>query len=611
MDHLTTEARNPASTRLDELSPVELALLMNREDSAAVEAVGARADAIARGIELIAERLANGGRLIYVGAGTSGRLGVLDATECPPTFNTPPELVVGLIAGGPTALTRAVEGAEDHPEYGEQDLRAVSFSAKDVLVGIATSGRTPYVLGAAKYAKSLGAPVIGLSCNADSDLEPLVDLMICPVVGPEVLSGSTRLKAGTATKLVLNTLTTGAMVRLGKTYGNLMVDLHATNTKLKARTNRIVRMVTGADETTAAQVLAKADGELKTALIMQAAGLDAPAARAALAAHHGKVGATLAQWRQARTQERDDALVIGIDGGGTNTMAILADGENILGRGQSGPGNLQSVGIHRAFAAMDEAIGKAFAAANRPRAMAGAICFGLAGADRSQEKKLVREWAMRQRLAEWIETTNDGALLLAAGTPEGWGIGLVAGTGSIAVARTADGQVARSGGWGYLLGDEGSGYALAMHALNVICRSADGRGGQSPLTERILDAMGLTRPFELIPAIYRGSWDRSAIAGLAPTVLQVAAEGDDIAQTIVAGQARELANIVAAAARQLKLSTFPLALTGGTLLGSDSYREQLLAALNDAGLTGYPVSLVAEPALGAVRIARKRKALTV
>src|SRR5690348_10343965 len=190
LDHLQTEARNPASTHLDELTPLEIVRLMNREDGRAVEAVATQADVIARAIELIAERLRAGGRLVYGGAGTSGRLGVLDATECPPTFNAPPGQVVGIIAGGPAALTRAVEGAEDHPEFGEQDLKALNFSANDVFVGIATSGRTPYVLGACDYARSVGATAIGLVCNTESELDPHVDLMIRPVVGPEVLSGS-------------------------------------------------------------------------------------------------------------------------------------------------------------------------------------------------------------------------------------------------------------------------------------------------------------------------------------------------------------------------------------------------------------------------------------
>jgi N-acetylmuramic acid 6-phosphate etherase len=223
VDHLETEARNPASTNLDGLTPLQLVRLMNAEDARVAPAVASQAEAVARAVEVIADRLRAGGRLVYAGAGTSGRLGVLDAAECPPTFRSPPGQVVGLIAGGPRALTQAVEGAEDHAEDAGRDLDAIGLSAADVLVGIATSGRTPYVLGALAHARRLGAFTIGLACNADAELIAHADLAITPVVGPEVLSGSTRLKAGTATKLVLNMLSTGAMVRLGKTFGNLMV----------------------------------------------------------------------------------------------------------------------------------------------------------------------------------------------------------------------------------------------------------------------------------------------------------------------------------------------------------------------------------------------------
>ena len=279
MSRLTTEARNPASERIDTLSALEIARLMNAEDARVAEAVGREAEPIARAIEIIAERLRAGGRLIYIGAGTSGRLGVLDATECPPTFSTLPEMVVGLIAGGYTALTRAVEGAEDHPEYAVSDLRQIQFSRGDVLVGIATSGRTPYVIGGLKYAREVEAAAIGLACNDGSALAEFADLMITPVVGPEVISGSTRLKAGTATKLVLNMLTTGAMVLLGKTYGNLMVDLKATNTKLVARTRRMVAMLTGVSEETAESLLGSCGGELKTAVVAHRHGIPAEAAR--------------------------------------------------------------------------------------------------------------------------------------------------------------------------------------------------------------------------------------------------------------------------------------------------------------------------------------------
>lgn len=613
LDRLTTEARNLASSNLDELTPVEIARLMNSEDLRAVEAVGLIADAVARAIDLIADRMTVGGRLIYIGAGTSGRLGVLDATECPPTFNTPPDLVVGLIAGGPPALTRAVEGAEDHPEVGEADLKKIRLSANDVVVGIATSGRTPYVIGAAKYAKSIGAAVIGLACNEGSELESVVDIMLCAVVGPEVLSGSTRLKAGTATKLILNTLTTGVMVRRGKTFGNLMVDLRATNVKLKARTNRIVRMVCGLEESAAAQLLEAAGGELKTALVMHAAHVDAAAAQAKLAMVGGRVRDALAAAGVNTPTATNPMLTLGIDGGGTNTVAFLAEGDMVIGRGEAGPSNLQAIGVPRALAALDAAIDRAFTGSNHHRVTVGAICLGLAGADRPQEKALIREWIAQRRIAEWTDVTNDGALLLAAGTPEMWGVALVAGTGSIAVARSPDGRVARSGGWGYLLGDEGSGYAIAMAGLNAAAKASDGRVGSTILVERLLEAMNLKKPSDFIPAVYRGSWDRAAIAGLAPIVVEAAEQQDGTAMFIIRDHARALAHTVIAAAKALDLPTdgLPLALAGGALLGSNHYCGLVIDGLIERGIRPDPVTHVGDPALGAIRIAAARAPLTV
>jgi len=272
LNDLTTEGRNPAAEAIDTLSASEIVGLMNAEDATVAAAVGRQHEAVARAIEVIAERLARGGRLVYIGAGTSGRLGVLDAAECPPTFNTDPGQVVGLIAGGRSAMFRAVEGAEDNPQSADDDLAAIALSDQDVLVGIATSGRTPYVLGGLRYAQSKGAFAVGLSCNDDAALADCSDLTITPVVGPEVISGSTRLKAGTATKMVLNMLTTGAMVLLGKTYGDLMVDLRATNTKLVHRSRRIVAILTGLSEAEAERLLTQCGGELKTAIVAHLCG---------------------------------------------------------------------------------------------------------------------------------------------------------------------------------------------------------------------------------------------------------------------------------------------------------------------------------------------------
>lgn len=292
-DQLLTEARNPASEAIDTLDAAGIVALMNAEDAKVVEAVRAESAAIARAVELAADRFRRGGRLIYSGAGTSGRLGVLDASECPPTFSTPPEMVVGLIAGGRTALTRAVEGAEDSPEQGAADLDELNPTDRDLVVGIATSGRTPYVLGAVGRAKEIGATTVGIACNRPSRLGEAVDVEIAPLVGPEVISGSTRLKAGTATKMVLNMITTGAMVLIGKTFGNRMIDLQPSNEKLRIRTRRILRELGGVDDDRARELLAEAGGRLKPALVMALAGVGAERAGQLLGEHDGQVRAAV------------------------------------------------------------------------------------------------------------------------------------------------------------------------------------------------------------------------------------------------------------------------------------------------------------------------------
>lgn len=282
-----TEARNPASATIDSLSPLGIVRLMNSEDRHLIEAVAKEELAIASAIEAIAERFSAGGRLIYVGAGTSGRLGVLDASECPPTFSTPPEMVVGIIAGGKNALTQAIEGAEDDATAVVAELKQLQLSGNDVVMGIATSGRTPFVLGAIEYANSIGTLTIGLACNYGSALSKVAQVMITPIVGPEVITGSTRLKAGTATKMVLNMLTTGAMVRIGKTYGNLMVDLKATNEKLRDRSQRIVAELAGLTSERATERLQQCGGEVKTAIVAELKHVSPAEARRLLASHDG------------------------------------------------------------------------------------------------------------------------------------------------------------------------------------------------------------------------------------------------------------------------------------------------------------------------------------
>ncbi|MFW6162187.1 MAG: N-acetylmuramic acid 6-phosphate etherase [Planctomycetota bacterium] len=289
-DHLAkalTEQQNPASARLDAMSALEIVDLMNAQDRLVPEAVHAAREAIAQAVELIAAAFRAGGRLFYIGAGTSGRLGVLDASECPPTFGSAPEQVQGIIAGGREALVRAIEGAEDHPEGGAAALDERGFTAEDVLVGIAACGVTPFVRGGLEGARRRGASTVFVTCNPGQEGLPEADVVIGAAVGPEILTGSTRLKAGTATKLILNTLTTATMVRLGKCYGNLMVDLTCTNRKLRLRSIRILRQLCGMGEEEARRTLDAAGGQLKVAILMARRDLCRDAALALLDRHGG------------------------------------------------------------------------------------------------------------------------------------------------------------------------------------------------------------------------------------------------------------------------------------------------------------------------------------
>lgn len=288
-EHIKTEDRNSNTANIDSLTTLEMVRLINSEDKKVAYAVEAELEHIAAAVDVIAAQLKAGGRLIYSGCGTSGRLGVLDAAECPPTYSTDPDQVIGLIAGGSSAMFQAVEGAEDDAQLGAQDLKDIGFNSKDVLVGIAASGRTPYVLGAMKYAASCGAHVIGIACCPGSEVEKASQIAITPTPGPEVITGSTRMKSATAQKMVLNMLSTGAMIKLGKVYGNLMVDVKPSNQKLIHRCKRIVSEATGVTEEEAAQVLDQCDYRPKIAIVMLLCGVNADDARSLLEAHDGRI----------------------------------------------------------------------------------------------------------------------------------------------------------------------------------------------------------------------------------------------------------------------------------------------------------------------------------
>lgn len=598
MDHLLTEARLNASAHLDRLSAHAIVQLMNAEDAKVPVAVATQAEAIAHAIDIIAERFTRGGRLVYIGAGTSGRLGVLDASECPPTFNSPSTQVIGIIAGGNKALTTAIEGAEDQPASGVADVQAINLNANDVLVGIATSGRTPYVLGAMQHARTVRAYCIGLACVPDAALAEHADLMLAPLVGPEVLTGSTRLKAGTATKLILNMLTTGAMVRTGKAFGNLMVDLRATNVKLQARTNRIVRHLVGVDERTAAQLLTACQGELKTAIVVGRTGLSPLAARTQLAEAGGLIHRVLPVPAVVQYPQ----WVLGLDGGGTHTRALLFDGNELLGQGDAGPSNSKAVGEVAAQAALTQAIQAAFVAAGRPVGCVGALIAGIAGAGRAEEQRRIEQWLQENHFTQHAKVVGDVELPLEA-LPEGWGISVVAGTGSCVFGRTADGRTARAGGWGPLLGDVGSAYELVLATLRAITQHADAGNPLTASQQRFLQAMQIPTPAELPSALHDGMWDRRRLAQLAPLLWE---NPDEEATAIITAGANGLARMVAHVVRNLGINTadVPLACTGGLLLHGAAYRTMLVAALANEGIRAN-VILVAEPARSVVVAVRR------
>jgi N-acetylmuramic acid 6-phosphate etherase len=293
LEKLTTEKNNPHSRHIDAVSTLELVRIINAEDQTVAEAVTMILPQIAQAIDVITERLQKGGRLFYMGSGTSGRLGILDAVECPPTYSTDPEMIQGLIAGGKEAIFQAQEGAEDNPDLGAEDLRAKNLTKNDVVVGLSASGRTPYVLGGLTYANEVGAATIAVDCSENARIGNVAQIDLCALTGPEVITGSTRMKAGTAQKMIVNMLSTGAMIQMGKVYGNLMVDVKSSNSKLQERARRIVMAVTNCTRTEAMDALAQTDGKAKEAILVVALKITAEDAKKLLKKCNGFLSTAL------------------------------------------------------------------------------------------------------------------------------------------------------------------------------------------------------------------------------------------------------------------------------------------------------------------------------
>ncbi|KAJ5189037.1 ATPase BadF/BadG/BcrA/BcrD type [Penicillium cf. griseofulvum] len=586
LSQLQTEGVNPRTVHIDRMSTLDMCTVINSDDQKVPESVVPCLPVIAGAIDALTPRVRQGGRVIYVGAGTSGRLGILDASEIPPTFNAPRGQFVGLIAGGDAAIRSAQEGAEDDEKAGADEMKSLNLNPElDSIIGIASSGRTPYVMGCLAFAKRLGCVTIAVVCTVPSaiGLSGDVDFVISPVSGPEVVTGSTRLKAGTATKLVLNMLSTGTMIRTGKTYGNMMVDLVASNLKLEQRSRNILRRLSpkcqSAPDAELDAVLAQCNGSVKLAILVSETGESVETCRGYFDTAGGVLANALAaiykpiEHKPTSTPTQKFALCI--DGGGTKCAAAVADGTNVVGQGSAGPCNLtDSIGdidgvistlLDAAKAALKDALSSDVEQTESSwkellQTSFSSVWIGLAGIDRAGLEGVLAP-KLRQALGitqeKDLQLTND-VDLLTAGVPQSLGtpsvLVVIAGTGSVAMRyKWADDQqryarAARSGGWGHMLGDQGSGYTIGMkaiqHTLGVfedITLGLDKTGGDE-LSKAVAEKLGCqvseTASIDMLNNILAQNHSqgmKSRIASIAPVVLDLM-DKNETAAAIVSSQ---------------------------------------------------------------------------
>ncbi|MHB1454088.1 MAG: N-acetylmuramic acid 6-phosphate etherase [Saccharofermentanales bacterium] len=564
-----TEGINENTADIDLLDTRDILTKINLEDATVASAVFPAIPDIARLVDHIAMHIRRGGRLFYVGAGTSGRLGVLDASECPPTFGCPAGMVIGIIAGGEDALRSAIEGAEDDVEQGRQDILGFSPGADDIVVGITASGGAPYVGGAMDAAKAYGSFTALIANTRNPMLADKADVCIVLHTGPEVLSGSTRMKAGTAQKMVLNMITTATMIRLDKVYRNIMVDLRPTNAKLTGRAERIVEEMTGADPGLIRSTLRDCRYHPKTAIAAILNSVDVVQAGRDLDAAGGSLRKVLdrssARCQADRYQVPDSPYLIGLDSGGTrNTVRIETAGRQLICE-QSFAGSNINASPAESLDAMSSSLLRAVHAIPLDITQCISVSIGMAGASRRENCIGVEQMVRSIGFTCPVFTTDDATAAFYGAFGEQSGIVLIAGTGSICLGITPQGIFHRCGGWGHLIGDEGSGFDIGRQVLNAVLKAYDGRAPQTMLTSLISVHLGLEAPDKIINHAYRGG--KSAIAALAPLCEEAASAGDHAAMDILETAADSLISHITAVAVNFDRSDLPLrlVLTGGAL----------------------------------------------
>ncbi|KAK5065138.1 hypothetical protein LTR84_000974 [Exophiala bonariae] len=638
---LQTEQVNPHSRQIDQVPTLELCHIINNEDATIAGAIAKCIPVIAEAIDKISDRVRNGGRVIYVGAGTSGRLGVLDASEIPPTYSAPEGQFVAIIAGGDVALRYAQEGAEDDVYAAANDLKALKLDGSvDSLIGLAASGRTPYVLSCLTYAKQHGCFTVGFACAEPSkmSLADDIDCMISAIVGPEVVTGSTRMKAGTATKLVLNMLSTGIMIKTGKTFGNMMIDLKATNLKLQQRSRNILRNLCGAkcpdaDEELDA-LLKTSDGNVKVAMVSLSLDIPVPEAVNRLREAGGVLAKVLQEDQVARTLPRPNGTgleyFLCIDGGGSKCAAAIISADGVTSYGEAGGCNVTDVGVQAATESIDLAIQRAvdsspISSGKSWRTLSlSSIWVGLAGYDRpclaAQVDQALEKLFCRQR-GPRLKVTND-IELLALSALEKHKINstmvLIAGTGSIAMSYQRSGdqlsRTSRVGGWGHIIGDDGSGFDIGRkgvrHALaalddfNLKNYSGHQYTELDELTQRVLEYYkpeSESEPgYDLLSRVLNSSLDvqsKEHIARLAKVVVELSEDNTE-AKKIVSNAVQDLLNLLRpiAISGQHDVRNSVLILAGG-LMQSSIFRKRLEEELEKTIPHFKAIELIKNPAI--------------
>ncbi|KAL2783083.1 hypothetical protein BJX66DRAFT_330840 [Aspergillus keveii] len=613
---LQTEAVNPRTAAIDRMSTLDMCAAINREDHNVAPSIVPCLPDIASAIDALAPRVQRGGRVIYVGAGTSGRLGILDASEIPPTFAADPGQFIGLIAGGDAAIRRAQEGAEDSASLAKADMGSLNLNPDlDSLIGIAASGRTPYVQACLEFAKGLGCVTVGVVCADPSAIgnSGHVDFLIKPLPGPEVVTGSTRLKAGTATKLVLNMLSTGTMIRVGKTYGNMMVDLVASNAKLRQRSRNILRRLSKRastlSDTQIDGLLSQCNQSVKLALLVAETGRSVEQCREDLEGAGQRLADALSSHTRHEPRRGNTTLVLCVDGGGTKCAAVITDQNgNVLGRGVVGPCNLSDDwkgAIMTLRAAIDTAMQNIDPTITSHEYHFESAWLGIAGMDRPGLREGLAARIPSVMDVSNLRLTNDVDLLAATMSRYPTirsAIVLIAGTGSVAMRYTVQPgsseptRVARSGGWGHLLGDEGGGYAIGRQAIRHTLRAfEDQRLGLQQetlgtLEQAILDQFGLA---VLLGDQGQPANAKSRIAAVAQLVLSMAPT-DSTAMQILSKQISNLLDTVlgplvdARCAGAVPCSETGLILSGGVLTQGIHQRMQFayIETVEDPGVVG-------------------------